>query len=120
MPLSLSDRSDLRGLVDAITADTRDDDAFVALFTPDAVLTIHQNGAALGTFSAPDGLRAATPPPSISTASRCASSPTTPARRPRTARGAHAAQLLSDAPGSASERRFGRLLSYAPAVAQSA
>jgi hypothetical protein len=60
----LEDRAALRALVDtyATAADTRDDDLFVSLFTPSATLTINQEGAVLGTYSGPDGLRAATAP----------------------------------------------------------
>jgi hypothetical protein len=58
------DRQALRRLVDsyATAADTRDDELFISLFTPDATLRIHQNGELLGTFAAPDGLRHATAP----------------------------------------------------------
>jgi ketosteroid isomerase-like protein len=59
-----TDRLALRGLAEAYASacDTRDDDAFVALFTPDATLTIDQEGRRLGAFDGPDGLRAATAP----------------------------------------------------------
>jgi ketosteroid isomerase-like protein len=58
------DRTLLRDLVDAyaLAADRRDDTAFVALFTPDATLTITQDGAPAATFAGADGLRAATAP----------------------------------------------------------
>ena len=64
MPETPDDRQALRRLVDAYAtaADTRDDNLFISLFTPDATLRIHQNGALLGTFAAPDGLRQATAP----------------------------------------------------------
>ncbi|WP_187369095.1 nuclear transport factor 2 family protein [Baekduia soli] len=58
------DRTLLRELAEAYAsaADRRDDDAFVALFTPTATLTIRQGGAVLGTFTGRDGLCGATAP----------------------------------------------------------
>jgi hypothetical protein len=58
------DRTRLRELVDAyaLAADRRDDEAFVALFTEHATLTIGQPGAPTATFEGADGLRAATAP----------------------------------------------------------
>lgn len=58
------DRTLLRDLVDAYAsaADRRDDDAFVALFIPEATLTIAQDGAPAATFAGAEGLRAATAP----------------------------------------------------------
>jgi ketosteroid isomerase-like protein len=58
------DHTRLRELVDAyaLAADRRDDDAFVALFTDEATLTIGQPGAPAATFAGAEGLRAATAP----------------------------------------------------------
>lgn len=57
-----TDRLELRALVDtyATAADARDDDLFVSLFAPGALLRLRQNGELLGVFAAPDGLRDAT------------------------------------------------------------
>jgi ketosteroid isomerase-like protein len=61
---TLQDRILLRELAEAyaLAADRRDDAAFAALFTDDALLVIHQDGAAPATFQGADGLRQATAP----------------------------------------------------------
>ena len=57
-------RGALRTLVDtyAIAADTRNDDLFVSLFTPEGLLRIYQEGALLGEFAGSAGLCQATAP----------------------------------------------------------
>jgi uncharacterized protein (TIGR02246 family) len=64
MDETLQDRTLLRELAEAygFAADRRDDEAFAALFTDDAALVIHQEGAQPATFRGIDGLRQATAP----------------------------------------------------------